>query len=216
MKKQTFIFTLTKVDILTISGLFAGILSIGLALSGRYSFSLALLFIAMLIDAMDGIVARKLGMESDFGRYLDGFVDVIDYLISPALFLYLWGFNSWYYNPILMIFVASGVIRLSVFNVIGNVKDDNDSLSYLGMPVFWSALFLGVIYMASIFIAKEIVFPIIALYLLLSSVLMVYNKKFYKFKNWKAMLFVILIFTAFFTIDGLGLLPREDLLLIKI
>lgn len=214
MKKQIFIITLNRVDLLTLGGLLISILSIGLAISGSYSFSLALLFIAMLVDAMDGILARKLGTEREFGKYLDGFVDAFNYLVTPSLFLYLWGLNAWYYIPAIMIFIVSGVIRLSVFNEIGNLKDENNSLSYLGMPVFWSALFLGLIYIISWFISKDLLYPIIALYLVLSSFFMVYNGQFYKFKSWKVMLVAILLFTAIFIMDGTGFIPRKALLII--
>jgi len=165
----------------------------------------------MLIDALDGILARKFHLERDFGRYLDGFVDVFDYLIIPAFFLYRWGFDNTLYSLILVIFMICGVIRLSVFNEIGNIKNENDELSYLGMPVFWSVLFLGFIYLFSWIIPSEIIHPIVAVLFAVFSVLMIYNGRFYKFKSFKNILIVILCFIILFTLDGFEKLPPFDL-----
>ena len=135
-KKPYFIITLNKVDLVTLSSVITSSLAVGLALAGYLMLATALLYLAMLADAMDGILARKLGVERDFGRYLDGFMDVLIYLTGPSIIFYLSGFNGWM-SVFLMTMIACGCIRLSVFNQIGNIQE-SDGLSYLGMPVFWS------------------------------------------------------------------------------
>lgn len=204
MKDNYFIVKLNWVDCITLLGLFFAASSCALSLSGKFEFSLSLLYIAMLADAFDGVLARKYGLGRDFGRYLDGFVDVADYLIAPSIFLYLWGFNTWYYGMVIVFFIMCGVIRLSVFNETGNLKDEDDGLSYWGMPVFWSAIFLGIFYILGWILPKGIIFPVIAVSLGVYSVLMIYNGRFFKFKDIKMMLFSILGGTLLFSLVGLA------------
>lgn len=206
MENGRFIIQLNWVDGLTLTGLALSSLSMGFAMAGEFSFALSILFLAMLTDAFDGILARRFGTERNFGRYLDGFVDVFDYLAAPALFLYCWGFNSWYAVIVLILFIVAGVVRLSVFNEIGNIKDEKDGLSYLGMPVFWSVLFLGVLHILSWLIDKAVFMPAIAGIFSVYAFMMVSNRRFHKFKNWKAMLLVLLSFSLLFVLDGFGLI----------
>lgn len=211
MKGKTFIVTLNPVDYLTISGIVLSSCSIALILGKRFSLALSLLFLAMLADALDGVLARKLGTVRDFGRYLDGFVDAFDYLIAPSLFLYMWGLNTWYYGIVLLVFMICGVIRLSVFNQIGNIKDGDDNLSYLGMPVFWSILFIGLLYMAGWFFPKDMLYPVAVLVFLLFALFMILNRSFFKFKSVTVMVSLILGFTLVFALDGFGVFPAEKL-----
>ncbi|MCP4131573.1 MAG: CDP-archaeol synthase [bacterium] len=212
MKKNIFIIRPNIVDCMTLSGLFFASWAAVLAIAGKFAFSLSLLYVAMLADAFDGFMARKYGTERSFGRYLDGFVDVYDYLVVPSIFLYCWGFSTWYYSIILVIFMMCGVIRLSVFNDVGNIKDEDDGLSYWGMPVFWSTFFIGGAYILSWTIEKAYLFPFIAALFAVFGVLMVYNGRFYKFKSWKVMLSVILGGSILFALDGFGMLNIKSLL----
>ena len=204
MKKNIFIIRLNPVDMLTLFGLVLALAAASMVLAGKFAFALSLLFLAMLADAFDGIMARRFGTERDFGRYLDGFVDVFDYLVVPAMFLFSWGFNSWYYSMVLAVFIVCGIIRLSVFNDIGNIKDEEDGLSYLGMPVFWSLFVLGGTFVAGWFISKMYIFPVLAVVLLVYAFLMIHNRRFMKVKNWKLMLIVILSGAVIFAMNGWG------------
>lgn len=186
-----FIVKLNRVDCLTLSGVIAAALSAGLALKGEFAYSLSLMFVAMLADALDGIWARKRGIERAFGRYLDGFVDELDYLLLPSLFFYLLGFNDWYYVLILLAFVMSGMVRLAVFNELGNIKEEG-SLGYLGMPVFWSAFIAGGTYILSWVLPTAVLFPLLAIVLLGMTVMMVYRAPFFKFSSiWQILLLVL-------------------------
>jgi phosphatidylserine synthase len=205
--KDPFIVRLTWVDGLTLCGLVLASLAACLALHGQFAFALSLLFVAMIADAFDGILARKFGMERDFGRYLDGFIDVYDYLAVPALFLYLWGFNTWYYGAVLILFMMCGVVRLSHFNEIGNVQNEEDELSYLGMPVFWSILLLGGLYAVSWLIPPKFLFPPAAVLFTAFAVLMLCNRPFHKFKNPRRILAVLAGASLLFALKGLADLP---------
>jgi len=194
-----FIVALNRVDCLSLSGVLLSFLSMSFMLAGKLEFALGVLYIAVIADAFDGILARKLGLVRDFGRYLDGFVDTLDYLVAPALFLYLWGFNEPWQGVVLVVFVSCGFIRLSVFNEVGNIEDEDDGLSYLGAPVFWSALVLGPLYLLSLLIGKPFLFGILMILVPLFSLMMLHNGRYHKFKNPKMILVSLLAMSlAFF------------------
>jgi len=203
MKKELLIIRLNWVDLVTLSGVLTSSFAVVLAFQGKYSFSLAFLFVAMISDAMDGFLARHFKLERPFGRYLDSFIDVMIYLSGPAILCYFWGFNTWYYNAVLVLFMMSGVVRLSVFNEIGNIKEEGSKkLGYLGMPVFWSLFILGFFYILTWFIQKEIIFPFLAAGFLAFAFLMIYNAPFFKFKSWKILLFICIFCALVFGARG--------------
>lgn len=177
-----FIVKLNRVDPITLCGVLSSALSVAASLAGRFELALFLLFLAMLSDAFDGYFARKWGLERPFGRYLDGFVDVLAYLVAPTLLLWQWGFQGVLAGLTLVAFIMSGIVRLSVFNEVGNVKEDG-KLGYLGMPVFWSSFLVGALWLLALattqtvaFIAAQILFPIY-------TVLMVHHGYYWKPKT---------------------------------
>ena len=144
-----FIASLTPADVLTLTALLMCVCSLLFIAKGRFYYGMAILLLAMLFDAFDGIVARKYGWEGPFGRYLDGFVDAFNYLGLPSVILWRLGLGEsslWYLHAlVLFIFTALGLIRLSVFNMIGNIKVYG-GLSYLGLPVFWSQFLTALLF----------------------------------------------------------------------
>lgn len=195
-----FIVRLNFVDCLTLSGVFLAGAAVSQILSGRLELALALLYLAVISDAFDGILARKYGLTRDFGRYLDGFVDTVDYLIAPSLFLYVMGFDLFWQGMLLLTLVCCGFIRLSVFNEIGNLKDEDNGLSYLGAPVFWSTLLLGPIYIAVVAVGEDIIFAVLSFAIPLFSIMMLHNGRYHKFKDPKRMLVALLLMSAMFFI----------------
>ena len=177
-------------DYITLSSVVTTSFSVVFALEGYLYFATALLFIAMLADAYDGILARKYGVERSFGRYLDGFMDVLIYLVSPSIIWYLSGFTGWY-SIFLMLMIASGCIRLSVFNEMGNIQE-SDGLSYLGMPVFWSVFILGIGKVLSLWLPQTLLFFLLATTLCIFSFFMLYRARFFKFKSMNQILGITL------------------------
>ncbi|PVZ72461.1 CDP-archaeol synthase [Pelagibaculum spongiae] len=215
-KPSLFIIKLNPVDWLTLSGLAINSLAAVLLFEQQFSLALSLMLLAMLADAFDGILARKYQLERDFGRYLDGFVDVFTYLVLPALFLWQWCFNHGGYPLLLVVFMGCGVIRLSVFNQVGNVRNEQNESSYLGMPVFWSLLFLAPAWLASWFLppawVTSLLAPALAVVFSAFSLAMLLNRRFYKFKNPKHILFTIIAFSSVFALDGLFVLDSSTLI----
>lgn len=194
-----YIITLNKVDWLTLSGVVTTWFAIMLCLYGKIYASIALLFIAMLADAFDGILARKYGTERNFGRYLDGFMDVLIYLVSPCLILYTSGFSG-VLSIFLMLLIAAGCVRLSVFNDVGNIEE-SDGLSYLGMPVFWS-IPITASYLLLAFLSSFFANVALAIGLVFFSYFMLRARPFFKFTSLYQILSITLGgFTLFLTIE---------------
>ncbi|MFV9064939.1 CDP-alcohol phosphatidyltransferase family protein [Serratia fonticola] len=198
MNKSPFLIRLNSADCITLVGLLFSAVAMGCALHKQLLLSVAWLFLAMLVDALDGIWARRNKLVRAFGRYLDGFMDQLIYLISPAVVFYLSGFDG-YWSLFLLLMMACGSIRLSVFNDVGNIEG-NRGLSYPGMPVFWSLFILGA------YLLLRLVLPPLPGYLLLSvallmfSIAMLWRRPFYKFKHLSIIILITLSGTFSFAL----------------
>lgn len=190
--KTRVIVRLNWVDLFTLTGLLFALGAL-LATAQRHpELALGLLFLAVLCDAFDGVLARRFGLARDFGRYLDGFVDVFIYLIGPAALFYTMGFDAPWDLAILVAFIAAGLIRLSVFNDIGNVEvqvaGQEAKLGYLGMPVFWAAFVAAGYYPLLNLAGPDLAEPALGAVLLIFAVLMLHNADYWKPRNKAVML----------------------------
>jgi CDP-diacylglycerol--serine O-phosphatidyltransferase len=105
------------------------------------SFSLAL--VALVLDAFDGMLARKLRQESEFGRQLDSHVDVFIYLLYPALACYLpLAMRDVFSVAAISVFLAAGIFRLVRFTLQGFAATETGARAYSGMPVYYNHLLL--------------------------------------------------------------------------
>jgi len=118
-----------------------------LLLRGYFYLSFALALVALVLDMFDGMLARRLGLESEFGRQLDSHVDVFIYLLYPALAFYLFlGMKSVFSLLCLFLFLAAGIFRLVRFTLRGfEVSRDTGERAYCGLPVYFTHLLLLVL-----------------------------------------------------------------------
>ncbi|KEF38100.1 CDP-diacylglycerol--serine O-phosphatidyltransferase [Schinkia azotoformans MEV2011] len=109
-------------NILTIMNLSFGVCALLAVLRGEYQLSLLLIFIAALSDRFDGLVARKLNIESEFGKQLDSMCDIVSFGVAPALLTYQLVLFEYGAPGILfaIIYIICGAIRLSKFNITEN------------------------------------------------------------------------------------------------
>ena len=109
--------------------------------------------IGMLLDGLDGRIARMTNTTSDFGRELDSLADIISFGIAPALLAYVWGVQ--FIDPgagpglvdhvhragqfIVFLFLLCGAARLARFNVQKNPVPKNpgrpDRKYFVGLPI---------------------------------------------------------------------------------
>lgn len=186
MSGPVWIVRLNRVDMITLSGVVTTSLAAVLVVSGDYWAGCGLLFIAMLGDALDGWLARAWGLSSEFGRYLDSFMDTLMYLVVPALLLYLWGLQGWQGLPLILM-IACGSIRLSVFNQIGNISNEQGQSAYLGMPVFWSPFIVAGVLFLDIWLSPGISRFIAGLAITVFSLCMLWHRPFFKFSSLRQM-----------------------------
>ena len=102
----------------TVLGLCAGITAIRFAIVERWELAVGLIFLAAVIDGLDGRIARVLKSSSEFGAQLDSLSDFVCFGVAPALLLYLWTLNAgsgvgW---TVSLLFAVCMALRLARFN----------------------------------------------------------------------------------------------------
>jgi CDP-diacylglycerol--serine O-phosphatidyltransferase len=122
-------------NICSLAGLLCAVLAIYYAILGIFPAAMIGLIWAVFFDWSDGIIARRLKGRNDkqreFGGQLDSLIDIISFSICPAIVLLSYGHFSPWFLPGAFIIVATGVLRLSYFNVFGLV----DESTYMGLAL---------------------------------------------------------------------------------
>lgn len=173
-----FIVSLTWPDALTLVGLGLAVAGIALALGNMLSLAIALMLLAMLFDMFDGLLARRLHVNSEFGRQLDSFCDVFTYLVLPLFILYQFGMQDLLSVAALFAFLAAGLLRLSRFNIAGTVQEAGIEY-HLGLQVIWSHLLVVLAFPVWHWLGMMARFPLVAV-LLAMSFFMIRNLRFRK------------------------------------
>jgi CDP-diacylglycerol---serine O-phosphatidyltransferase len=116
----------------SLANLFFGFLAILGTMEGSYRFAAGWIILAVLLDSMDGKVARKLSASSDFGKELDSLCDVVSFGVAPAILTYKVFLES-HLGYVGMIIAAAfalcGAVRLARFNVL------NITTHFVGVPI---------------------------------------------------------------------------------
>jgi CDP-diacylglycerol--serine O-phosphatidyltransferase len=190
-------------NLFTTAGLFAGFYAIVAAINHRFEAAAIAIFIAMVMDSIDGRVARLTNTESDFGAEYDSMADMISFGIAPALVVYVWGLSGMGKLGWLAAFIytAAAALRLARFNMhVGSI----DKRYFEGLPSpSAAAIIAGMIWVSTDYGYKgsSVIFPALIL-TVLAGVLMVSKIRYYSFKDlnlkgkvpFVAMLIVVLAF----------------------
>lgn len=128
-------------------GLFCSLLAIYFSILGLFHAAMIGMIWAVFFDWSDGIIARKMKGRTEeqglFGAQLDSLIDIVSFGVCPAVFLLSYGEFSGWYLPGAFLILATGVIRLSYFNVFGLV----DKSTYLGLALDNNVLLLAVVFL---------------------------------------------------------------------
>jgi len=121
-------------SLFTTGNLFLGFWAVIKTFHGEYGEAAPLIGWAIVLDLLDGYIARLTGTTSEFGGELDSLADVISFGVAPAVLAYSWAFGSiervgWLAA---FLFVVCGALRLARFNVQRNVVD---SRFFVGLPI---------------------------------------------------------------------------------
>ncbi|HUG42896.1 MAG TPA: CDP-diacylglycerol--serine O-phosphatidyltransferase, partial [Acidobacteriota bacterium] len=116
----------------TVGNLFAGFFSIIATLNGNYGHAAIAIGVAVVLDGIDGRVARMANASSDFGLQLDSLADVISFGVAPAVLIYSWGLADLgnFARLSAFVFLVCGTMRLARFNA--NVQDLKH---FAGLPI---------------------------------------------------------------------------------
>ena len=108
-------------NILTVTNLFAGLVAIMLSLVDQWALAVTMVFGAALFDSLDGRLARRLNVASEFGKQLDSLADLVSFGVAPALIAYQLNFANigWSGYILATVFPICGALRLARFNISG-------------------------------------------------------------------------------------------------
>jgi CDP-diacylglycerol--serine O-phosphatidyltransferase len=114
-------------NLCSLAGLLAALLGLYFAIRGVYPAALIALLWAIVFDWSDGRIARAMkgrtAEQRAFGAQLDSLIDIVSFSVALALLLLSAGrFGPWFI-PGALVILATGVIRLSYFNVFGLLND---------------------------------------------------------------------------------------------
>jgi CDP-diacylglycerol---serine O-phosphatidyltransferase len=121
-------------SLFTMGNMFCGYACIVYAMRGDFETAAPFIGIAIVLDMLDGRIARLTGTASDFGLQLDSLADVISFGVAPAILSYAWGLQSLgrlgYAAGFL--YVSAAALRLARFNIQSAAA--TDKRYFVGMP----------------------------------------------------------------------------------
>ncbi|SEP07905.1 CDP-diacylglycerol--serine O-phosphatidyltransferase [Paenibacillus sp. OV219] len=166
-------------SLFTVANLFLGIVAIILIFpeNAKPEVAAMMVIIAMLMDGVDGRVARALNAQSEFGKELDSLSDVISFGVAPAFIMYSVAFQE--LNPapawiITALFPICGALRLARFNVVSGMPG-----YFIGLPIPAAG---GVLATLALF-HKDITVSVLMISTLVLSFLMVSTVRYPNFKK---------------------------------
>jgi CDP-diacylglycerol--serine O-phosphatidyltransferase len=114
-------------------------------------FACGLIPLALVLDFLDGRVARWRHESSPLGRELDSLSDVISFGVAPAVIAYAAGMDGFWDRVVLVYFVACGVSRLARYNVTAErLSDEEGKVRYFeGTPIPTSVVLVLVLAVAA-------------------------------------------------------------------
>lgn len=121
-------------NMFTLGNLYCGFLSIGFAATGQYKNAAILILIGMMLDSMDGRLARMLKADSTLGKELDSLADIVSFGVAPSFLVYYTYFSQFELLGLIVagLFPLFGAYRLARFNISSN----KSSLNYfIGVPI---------------------------------------------------------------------------------
>lgn len=171
-------------NLFTTSALFSGFFAMVAAVNGDFTAASIAIFIAMVLDGLDGRVARMTNTQSDFGAEYDSLSDMLSFGVAPGLVAFVWilqdiGKTGW---VVAFLYVACAALRLARFNVqIGSV----DKKWFIGLPSpSAAALVAASVWTFHSFDAEAFGFKLLMLVVVgAAGVLMVSNIRYYSFKD---------------------------------
>jgi CDP-diacylglycerol--serine O-phosphatidyltransferase len=143
-------------NLVTFFNITAGIMAIYFITHGEFMGAALFAWLGGAFDILDGKIARKYNLSTEFGVQLDSFADFLSFVIVPAMFLFfaifdgkLAFFNGFIITFVFVYYVISGLRRLIQFNI--NTDAGSLSKHFVGVPTPLGAILLWVVYLGWIY-----------------------------------------------------------------
>jgi len=188
-------------NICSLAGLLCTLLAIYYAILGLFPAAMIGLIWAVFFDWSDGIIARRLKGRNDkqreFGGQLDSLIDIVSFSICPAIILLSYGHFSPWFVPGAFIIVATGVLRLSFFNVFGLVEKS----TYMGLALDNNVIILVFVFLLNGVISQTAFSVFLYILLMVLSAFNVASIKTPKFAGrwYYALMLYTLVITAIYS-----------------
>ena len=180
MKKGIYILP----NLFTTASLFAGVYAIFASIQGQYVHAAVAIPISLILDGLDGRIARMTHTTSRFGVEYDSLSDLVAFGVAPSVLAYTWSlsaFGKWGWLAAAL-FTTCGALRLARFNVqIGVI----DSRYFNGLAIPAAAIVVASTVLLYFYLGGEGTFPHVGILvgIISLSLLMVSSIKFYSFKD---------------------------------
>jgi CDP-diacylglycerol--serine O-phosphatidyltransferase len=197
-------------NLFTTAALFAGFYAIIAAMNGRFEIAAIAIFLAGLLDGLDGRVARMTNTQSAFGAEYDSLSDMVSFGVAPALIMYLWSLVHLREVSTLLgklgwlaafIYATCAALRLARFNTQIGVADKR-YFQGLASPAA-AAVVMGAVWVCESYdiVGSDVTYAALIL-TLAAGTLMVSRFSYYSFKDldlrervpFVTMLVVVLVF----------------------
>ncbi|EGW38124.1 CDP-diacylglycerol--serine O-phosphatidyltransferase [Desulfosporosinus sp. OT] len=133
-------------SIFTLANLLFGFLALIWVLEGNFTLAAAMILLSVLMDSLDGKVARRLSVSSDFGKELDSLSDLVSFGVAPAILTYQailqphqLSYVRYIGLGIAIIFALCGAVRLARFNML------NITTHFVGVPITFAGGFMALL-----------------------------------------------------------------------
>ena len=123
-------------SLITVGNMFCGYACVMYAMRGDLAVAAPFIGIAVVLDMMDGRIARMTGTSSEFGLQLDSLADVISFGVAPAILAFAWGLSElgrWGW-AVGFLYVTACAMRLARFNVQSTTQADKRYFIGLASP----------------------------------------------------------------------------------
>ena len=175
-------------NLITTAALLSGFYSIIASMNGNFQQAIYAIFLAALLDGLDGRVARAIGAQSAFGEQYDSLSDLLAFGVAPAILMYSWSLDSLGSIGLACCFVytACAAFRLARFNVQIGVVDKRYFIgvaSPLAAIIIISLVWVGLDFPEIFDIRERGIQAISAAVIVSVGLLMISNIKYYSFKT---------------------------------
>ena len=122
-------------NLFTLAALFAGFFAVVQAMNQRFETAAVAVFIAMVLDGMDGRVARMTRTQSDFGMELDSLADLVSFGVAPAALAFTLGMRGGWDAVVLVYFVLGYSFYAAMYAAVGAMVSSDQEAQQVQTPV---------------------------------------------------------------------------------